>query len=227
MSFSSIKSENASRFTEVQVYLNYITSVEPLAPDLFVPIEVKIMRGLFYVHLYAAIEKSVNELVQITIMLINSKRVQNNHYTLVFNTISKMDKIKAINDCGSQNTLNKSIELFNHIGSRNISDINETIFSNKLQNIWIRNVEEIILVFGINNLHIEPRERATIDEVVDKRNAVAHGRESATYVGERHRVEVLRDKLDISQNFIAKLIDAFEYFYENKNYLKPAVKKKY
>ena len=227
MSFISIKSENAVRFNEVQVYLNYITSIEPPISTPVVPLEVKIMRGLFYVHLYAAIEKSVNEVVQVTIMLINSKRVQSNHYNLVFNTISKMDKIKAINDCGSQNTLSKSIDLFSHMSSRNVHNINETIFSNKLQNIWVKNVEEVILAFGISNFHIEPRERATIDEIVDKRNAVAHGRESATYIGERHRVDVLRDKLAISQNFVAKLIDAFECFYENKIYLKPVVRRKY
>jgi len=227
MSFNTIKSENASRFSEVQVYLNYITSVEPAVTDSIIPLEVKIMRGLFYVHLYAAIEKAINEIVQRTIMMINSKRVQNNHYALVFNAISKIDRIKAINDCGSNNLFNKSIDLFSDMNNKSITEINETVFSNKLQNVKIKNIEEVVLAFGITKLCIEQRERATINEIVDKRNAVAHGRETATYTGERHRAEVLRVKLDISQNFIAKVIDVFEDFYESKSYLKPVIRKNY
>ncbi len=227
MSFAAVKTTTTSRFNEVQIFLNFITSEEPNNPTEVTPADVKIMRGLFYVHLYAAIENSINELVEKSLLLINSKQVKNNHYTLIFNTISVMDKLQSLKDCSHKNFTNRSIALMHEIGSRNIRGINETAFSNQLQNIWISTVIEVYSAFGIGNPSFDPRVRATIDEIVDKRNAVAHGRESAQSIGERHRTDVLRQKLSTAQNFITQVIDDFESFYDEKRYLKPVMKKYY
>lgn len=227
MSFASIKSLNTSRFNEVQVFLNYITSQEPMNFTDPTPAEVKIMRGLFYVHLYAALEKSMNEVVEKTLILIDSKGVKNNHYTLAFNTISVMDKIQALKDCGYKKVVNRSIQLFQEVGSRNVTSLNETLFSRKLQNVWIETIEEIIAAFGMQALNLTPRTRATIDEIVGKRNAVAHGGESASYVGERHRANILRAKFQIAQDFMIEVINHFEDYYDNKKYLKPVMKRHY
>ncbi len=227
MSFAAVKTTTSSRFNEVQIFLNFITSEEPNNPTEVTPADVKIMRGLFYVHLYAAIENSINELVEKSLLLINSKQVKNNHYTLIFNTISVIDKLQSLKDCGHKNFTNRSVALMHEIGSRNIRGLNETAFSNQLQNIWMSTVMEVYSAFGISNPNFEPRVRATIDEIVDKRNAVAHGRESAQSIGERHRADVLRQKLSTAQNFITQVIDDFESFYDEKRYLKAVMKKYY
>lgn len=227
MSFTNVKSLTSTRFSEVQLFLNYIKSQEPGNPTDPTPIEVKIMRGLFYVHLYSTLEKSINEVVQKTLLLINAQNVKNNHFTLAFNTISVLDKLKSLKDCSHKNFVDKSVQLFDEVGSRNIRTINETAFSNNLQNVWMNTIEEILSAFGIKNIEIQARQKATIDEIVDKRNAVAHGRESASYVGERHRTDILRTKLDIAQNFTIQIIDTFDEYIENKKYLKPITKKYY
>lgn len=227
MSFTTLKNQNSARFNEVQMFLNYITSQEPSVPTDPTPAEVKIMRGLFYVHLYAALEKSTNEIVQKSLLLISAKSVKNNHYTLAFNTISVMDKIQALKDCGYKKVVERSVQLFQEVGTRNVRPLNETIFSKKLQNVWIETIEEIIAAFGMTELTLTPRDRATINEIVDKRNAVAHGGESASYVGERHRAAVLRTKLQVAQDFMILVIDKFEDYYDNKKYLKPVMKKYY
>jgi len=227
MSYVVVRNQNSSRFNEVQVFLNYITSIEPILPTDPTPAEVKIMRGLFHVHLYAALEKSINEVVQRSILLINSKAVKNNHYTLAFNTISVMDKVQSLKDCGYKKVVERTVDLFAEVSSRNVRSLNETIFSKRLQNVWIETIEETIAAFGMRPLILTARERATINEIVDKRNAVAHGGESASFVGERQRTTVLRVKLQIAQDFMIKILDHFEDFYNNKYYLKPVMKKHY
>lgn len=227
MSFTIIKNQNSSRFSEVQLLLNYITSLEPTLPTDVTPSEVKILRGLFYVHLYAAIEKSMNDVVQKSILLINSKNIKNNHYTLAFNTISVFDKIQSLKECGYKKVIERSVQLFAEVSSNNVRTLNETTFSKRLQNVWIDTIEEVMFAFGMPKLVLTARERATIDEIVDKRNSVAHGGESASFVGERHRTEVLRVKLQIAQNFTINVIDRFEEYYDNKKYLKPVMKKHY
>ena len=161
MTFDSIRRKNNSRFNEVQVYLNFITSLEPQSPQGTTSNEVKIMRGLFYVHLYAVIEKSVNEMVETTISIINSSRVQSNHFTLEFNTIAKINKIQAIKDCSNKKMLIKSADLFEEINSTRVVEINETSFSMKLQNIWADTIEEILTSFGIKNFRLETEEKGS------------------------------------------------------------------
>lgn len=227
MSFDNVRNITSSMFNEAQVFLNFITSQEPEGPMDPTPSEVKIMRGLFYVHTYSAIEKAINELVQRTLLLINSNQVKNNHFTLAFNTISVIDKLQSIRNCSSRNFTNNSISLFQEVGSKSVRQINETVFSYQLQNVWVSTIEEVFGAFGMEIPEIGPREKATINEIVDKRNAVAHGRESASFVGERHRANILREKLQIAHNFTIMMIDEFEDYYENKKFLKPIMKKYY
>ncbi len=227
MSYRHIKDNSRSWFNEVQVFLNFITQQEPKDPTHVTPSEVKIMRGLFYVHLYSALEKTINKAVEHTLLSINSANVKNKHYTLAFNAISVLAELKSLKDCGYKNFTKKSIDLFTAVNSTEIKSINETTFSNNLQNIWFSTVNEIRCAFGMSTLNIDARMRTTVDEVVEKRNAVAHGRETASVIGERQKTEVLREKLTLIQSFANLIIDDFEDFYNNKKFLKPPMKKHY
>ena len=227
MSFINVKNNARSRFTENQLYLNYITSLEPRDVTGSASIEVNIMKGLFYVHLYSSLEKTVNELIENTLMHISSKSIKNKHYNLPFNSISLVDKLKSFKACGYSNFFEKAYEIFNEVSSSNISPINETVFASNLQNVWTRTIEEISNSFGINGFTASPRTKATIDEIVEKRNAVAHGRESARIVGERFRTDVLRIKMETIIDFCNYLIDLFESYYSNKDFLKPTAKRHY
>ena len=61
MPLSTVKNRSRERFNEVLLNLAFIESIEPSAEP---PIHVKIQRGLYYVHLYSALEKVVNETVE-------------------------------------------------------------------------------------------------------------------------------------------------------------------
>lgn len=227
MNFNVVRNNTRSRFLENQIFLNYITSLEPRIITDPVPIEVNMMKGLFYVHLYSSLEKSINELIENTLIHISSKSVQYNHFAIPFNSISLVDKLKSFKDCGHSNFFNKAFEIFNEISSSDICTLNESIFANNLQNVWTKTIEEICHSFGIKTFVITPRIKATIDEIVEKRNAVAHGRESAKIAGERFRTDILRNKMEIIVDFCNYLIDLFETYYSKKDYLKPTAKRYY
>ncbi len=227
MSFTIVRNSARARFGEVQIYLNHISSLEPKKVTDQISLELKIMKGLFQVHLYSAFEKTINELIENTLIYIGSNSVETIHYNIPFNTISLVNKLKSFKACGHKNFFEKAIEIFTEMNSTNITSISETTFSQSLQNVWIETIEEVIKSFGINGFRIEPRIRTTINELVEKRNAVAHGRESASSVGERFRTDVLRNKMEIVINFSYILIDLFENYYKNKQFLKGHAKKHY
>ncbi len=227
MSFTIVRNNSRARFGEVQLFLNHLTALEPNIPTDPISTELKIMKGLYHVHLYAALEKTLNELIENTLTYIASHNIQNLHYSTPFNTISLINRLKAFKDCGYKYFFEKAVEIFSEMTSSNIGAVSESAFSTALQNVWTETIEEVLRSFGIHNHFIEPRLRYTINEIVEKRNAVAHGRESATVIGERFRTDILRVKTDLIMNFSFELIDLFEDYYITKSFLKRHFKNRY
>lgn len=227
MPYSAVKQRMLSRFNEVQIYLNYISSVEPENPIESPSRELKIQRGLFYVHLYAAFEKSINDIIETTLILISSKSVKAIHYSSGFSVVAFSNKLRALKDSGHKNFFNKSIDIFEEARSTNVTHFNEVVFSTSLQNVWVKTIDEVYRSLGMKGFKPIAMERATIDEIVEKRNAVAHGRESPSVAGERHRSDVLRQKYNVIYEISIRIIDDMETYYFSKAYLKPVAKKYY
>lgn len=227
MSFILVRSNTRNRLNENLQFLNYISAHEPTNPRDSVMLEVNIMKGLFYVHLYSSLERTINELIEYTIVLINAKSIKVKHYNSSFSTIVLFDKLQSFKQSGHKNFFAKAHEIFIETNSPNSTNLNETIFSSNLQNVWYKTIEEISLCFGIDSLNTSPRVRATINEIVDKRNAVAHGRENAADVGGRFRSSEIRIKYDEISNFAYQLIDLYDDYFNHKNYLKPSARRLY
>ncbi|MFG0397931.1 MAE_28990/MAE_18760 family HEPN-like nuclease [Pseudomonas sp. zjy_11] len=220
MSYEGVKQLSRERLTEVQQLLNHIASLEPEDATTPHPPEVKILRGFFYVHLYAALEKSINEAVQLTLRLIASHSAPANHYELGFGSITSRGRLQAFKACSYKNYHDNALAIFSNLASTDKANIDETQFSDTLMNVWTNSILEVLQSFGIAFV-VAPRTRATIDELVENRNKVAHGRESALIVGERHRSSVLRDKFTITTNMIDSVINNLESFYNNRSFIKP------
>jgi hypothetical protein len=220
MILESIRAKSSNRFTEVLAYLNFITSLEPQDPRDSDPMEVKILRGLFYVHLYAALEKTVNDLIQQILLLIESDQPKNKHLILPFNVISMYRNWMSLRDVGFDKCFTKAFDLFCGVESEEIADISETIFSYRLQNVWAETLDEVLSAFGVEDFIITPRDRTAINEVVEKRNAVAHGRESAVDIGERFRSDRLRERLFTVETVCSALIDHMQLFFEGKKFIR-------
>lgn len=130
-------------------------------------------------------------------------------------------------DVSHGKVINNSIDLFIKTGSNDVIKLNETTFSNSLQNIWIKTLEESLRALGIESPNLEISEKVTVNEIVDKRNAVAHGRDSAAAIGEKFRADVLRKKMDTITTVTQKIIDVTELNFTNKKYIKPPYKRLY
>lgn len=227
MSFSSAISKAGERFNEVQVLLGAIQSLEPRNVIDPASLELKIMKGLFFVHLYAAFEKTINEVVETTLSLISAHNIKNNHLSPSLLSVVFLSDLKSIKDGSHSKILIKSSEMFVESSLANVVPINETIFSGHLQNVWTKTIYEISVILGMKNFSFDSRIKTTIDEIVDKRNAVAHGRDSASSVGERYRVIDLREKMEIVSSATQQFIAAVDDHYNHKKYIKPSLRRHY
>lgn len=218
MPFNTVRSNAREMFNEVFINLSFIESNER---SNAASIEVKILRGLFHVHLYSALEKVINETIEQTILLISRQEVKNKHYKKIFNTISLNSKMQAFKQCSSKKYFQKATEVFESLESEKYLKLNNTALAENLQNIWHTTLQEAINSFGASPIDFSPRTILTINEIVEKRNSVAHGRETPVSVGERHRAKVLREKAQEIQIVVEKFILVFEDYIHNKEYISP------
>lgn len=228
MSFDSTRALAAERLNEALVYLNHIQTCEPPPPQPG-SLELKIMKGLFIVHLYGALEKITTEALQLLLRKICSIQPKNSDVALPFNVISMSKKWKSVKDSGYKDIFPRMTEFFLSIESQNFHGIEETLFADRLQNIWAKTFEDILGALGMTNgeFRLTASEIALIDELVDKRNAVAHGRESAASVGEKYQCEDLRRKHAHVLVLINNFIEQLDLYFQNRSFIQPALRAHY
>ena len=149
------------------------------------------------------------------------------HYRLPFHNIASHSRMQAFKDCGYKSFFKKSMDIFSKIDDGEVCELNETMFSNNLQNVWTSTVDEVMRAFGIKGFSREPRIVGMINSLVENRNAVAHGRETAAAVGERHSVEHLRTLHAVTSQTAAEIVEEFQSYVDAMGFLKPYFKKRY
>jgi hypothetical protein len=220
MPYSFLKSEVSSRFLEVGHLLNSIKSIEDSNPAPAIPpIEYRILKGLLYVHLYACIEFAINKSVVHTLTIIRSKNVRYHHFENKFYTVALFSNLQSIRDCNPKFFLDKSADLFINTESIDTSSFDETLLVQYLQNIWGKSFNQITKTLGASVFAISPRDISIFDEIVENRNKVAHGRDSAVNIGASPRYSDLKSKYDTVNDVISRYIDHLESFCSNNEFI--------
>lgn len=228
MSYSIVRTEVLSRFLEVNHLLNVIKSMEDaiIAPAP-APLEYKIFKGFFYVHLYAGIEFSVNELVITTLTLAKSKNILYHHIENKFYTIALSSNLDSLRSSSSKSFLDKSADLFLAIESSDISNFDETLVSKYLQNVWGKTFNQVSKTLGMNIFTITGREMYVFDQIVGNRNKLAHGRDTAEDIGSSPNYQDLKNMYDLAFDVITRYIGHFENYYANKEFIKVSERANY
>jgi len=231
MTFASSRLIATERLTEVLIYLNHVTACEP-NPNVIatgsghiptvnpiVPAHVNVMKGLFFVQLYGALEKSTSHASQLLLSKIHALAPKNEHVIVQFNVVSMARKWKSIKDTGHGKAFVQMTNFFASLESPDYFGIDDTLFSSSLQNVWAKTLEDLFACLGMPN-PLSTSEGALVDELVDKRNAVAHGRETASEIGQRYTTSDLRKRLQDVQTLIFKLIDRLEAYFDAREFVK-------
>lgn len=219
--FTSEKRNATNRLTEVRQLLETIKALESPALPPVDSTEVLILRGLFYVHLYATLEHSVNEVVQRLLHAITGIKIKIAHFEPVFLNVTLDPEFSSLSQSGEKNRWSKRIAFLRRQYSVDEAILSESVFSHYLQNIWKENLVQIFECFLINEPIVpDPALSPYIDEIVNKRNAVAHGRESPVRVGAGTRSSDLHIRLDAVSRIITHLIECFEKHLTELNFIR-------
>lgn len=216
--FEDIISISTSRLIEVKGILDHIKDNAPDAPIPF-PSSLTTMKGLFYIHIYGAFEYTVTATVQRTINLLNQTNVKIKDckpilYSLILN--SECDSLYN----ATSSKWNKRRDLFNKIEGNSEISISSDLFPTDGKNIRYAQLESIWTTFGIElPILNESSIGGRIKDIVDNRNAIAHGNSSASDIGSRVSLSDLYRRYDEISGYCSYIINVFENYMNDRKYV--------
>lgn len=217
--FSDLKRDSASKLVEVREFLDLTNSLIPV-PPLPTPNSVLSAKGFFYVHIYGVFEYTVTTAVEKAITYINAENVAINDLKPLILSMVLNPECDSITSTNSRNW-KRRWSLFEKIRDNGISEIATEILPTDGKNIRYVQLESIWTTFCIdepilNSLSIGGR----IKDIVDNRNAIAHGNFNPSEIGSRVSISELYSRHNEMSNYCSYLIQVFEDYITNKNYLK-------
>lgn len=215
-----VRRQTSQRILEVRQTLTVIRSLEssdPLKPD---PPEAISLRGLFYVHLYAAFEYAVTNAIQALLVQVSHLQVDLRHLEHLFHAVALDADFTSVGTVKGDKKWLRRRELLSRQLSTDKCAPNDSAFSMYLQNIWYATLEDVFLALCISGPVLpDPGLRGYIDEIVGKRNEVSHGRESAGHVGSGTRSPDLAIRLDAIIRVVDHIFASLEAHVVNREFI--------
>jgi hypothetical protein len=222
----AISGDISSRFREVQVLLNAVQSLDdPQLSESRQPLHqdyIRILRGLFFVHLYGAFESSFNLIVGDACAQINLLQIPHCDLSSTLFSMALDPQFRALRDAPDRRKWEMRNALVERFRCQDAVEIPEGVFGIELQNVWCATIQQIFNVFSISEPVVpESRFRNYVDEVVEKRNAIAHGRESPSTVGRRFVTSELLQRYDALYGTAVHISRVFQDFIESRGFIHP------
>jgi hypothetical protein len=172
--------------------------------------------------LYAAFEYSIDQSFIRLAQYISSKGVAQKHIQTPIFSVGLDDEFKALADLKSlEKGLRKRIEAMTLARDTSPVSIRDSVLSQGLQSAASSMIALAFDAYGISEPYLfNPTAKGYIDEVVERRHAVAHGRESPITVGVR-KVAELRVRYDSLYNQSIYVIEVINKFCIEKKYVLP------
>jgi hypothetical protein len=178
--FGPLRSDIEVRFLEVE---SFFTATKDFSGDLAAT-----AKGLVFVHLYAAYEFTVKSVVQTAIDSINAHGHKMKEIKPSLMALYLDRELTSLRDAGRRNLWNTRLHLFQRVFCDDkIALANNTGPPSDGSHYRHTHLIMIFNVFGIARLPARRRAHLhRIDEIVDHRNQIAHGNETAAEVGRRY-----------------------------------------
>jgi hypothetical protein len=211
------------RLAEAQRTLALVKKLESSAVSDRDPVSAEnaaILRGLFYVHLYGVFEYSITLSVQVLLQEITKVAVPFYGFEHMLHAVILDDHFRSLADPNLKLRWKKRRELLGKQISVDSCSLNDTVFQDQLQNIWYQTLHSIFEYLCIpQNAVPEDRMRGYIDEIVDNRNSIAHGRQAAQGVGRRVTSTDLEERFGAVIKVIDHVLAAFDEYLETRQFV--------
>lgn len=215
---SAVSDASTRRLIEVRDYLRLIVAAQPttrsVKPDWIAA------KGLFFVHLYAAYEFTVTAAFRTTLQVLGSSGLTLATCHPAFLSVALDAELKAVVAAGSKRHWEKRRDLFQGIKSNTLVQLNDSILPTDSSHFRTGHLKCLWDTLCIKDPIVpRPLLLGRIEELVENRNCVAHGRESAAAIGGRYSVPDLRKRYDDVHEVCTYLLQVLGKYLQNKQYI--------
>lgn len=219
--------EVTKRLSEVRVLVEHIRALEE-APPASDSAEVRILRGLFYVHLYAALEFTVSRGVQRFLQSVSDMEIPPAHLEAGFLSVVLDPAFSAMRNVGEDKKWSGRLKLWKLQSSKDPHPVNGEPFGLYLQNVWIEKLDVLFECLGMSvQVTPDPAFRTYVDELVERRNGVAHGRFSAHGIGSARRSPELLIRFNAISDTCFHITDSLEQHFASRGVVRPRFRRAY
>jgi MAE_28990/MAE_18760-like HEPN len=217
---NEVAAASSARLVEVSLYLQFI---ERSSNPLYISKELTSAKGLFFVHLYGPYEFTVATTVRRTLDEINRSRPKISDCHPVVLSLALDCECRSLVDVGPDKIWDRRRTLFRRAYSADEVQFSETLMPTNGGNPKYEQLQSIWHTFCIQGPVVpRPKIIGRIEELVEHRNAIAHGRESPATIGGRFTLKELRERhTDISE-LCSHIVQTFESYLAHRQYLAKA-----
>lgn len=222
--------DSTNRILEVRTYLRMLISLlgPPIAPGGG-PLAVRIqalsregpaLKGLFFIHLYGAYEFTVTRMVEETLQVLNAQNLTVVDCKPALLGLILDPQCHALKDAGRDKVWMKRTEMFNLVNSNLPVNIPISVFPTSGRNLSCSELDSIWAVFGLAGSPLpHPRITTRIQEVISKRNEIAHGENTPAQIGRRYSLNDLTLILNDMDLLCTHLIQSFSSYLTRSEFL--------
>ena len=204
--FPALKCEIEARFDDI---IQFFESTKTLQEN-----HVAVAKGLMFVQIYAVYEYTINKTVSEAIESIKTHNHEMNNILPSLLALFLDPELRSFRDAQRKNEWHVRIKLFERIFSKNKMDLSsDTNPPDDGSHYRYSHLVLIFKVFGIKRIPV-PRRRheRRISEVVDHRNAIAHGRETPQDIGRRYTRSEIRKAIHQIRSVCMLWVRVFESY---------------
>jgi hypothetical protein len=183
--FDPLKNEIIARYSAVELFFK---DTQHFRGD-----SAQIAKGIAFVQIYAVYEYTVVSVFRTALDGIMKHRIATTDLTPTLLAIFLDPEIQSVQDSSATSKWQSRFRLFEKVCSKKPASVGNTVFpkdGSHFRNTQLRLLFEIL---GIKRFPVQRRRHlGRIDEVVNNRNSIAHGGETAEDVGRRYsRADIL------------------------------------
>lgn len=178
-------------------------------------LEAAACKGLTFVSLYGVYEYAIHSAVQAVLAAVRSDQLcprdlHHRSLTLILNP-----GFSSASSAGRARMWRQRLDLVASLESTNsMHSLDDTLFPSDGSHYRVAQIETIWAVFGITVPVVpEPRLRGRIEELVENRNAIAHGRLTAEEVGRRYSTSEIEKRIEDIEKITVYVVTEMETHY--------------
>ena len=164
------------------------------------------LKGLVFVQIYAIHEYTVLKVVQYgsDAIMAHSHCYSNLRPSLL--ALFLDPQLAALRDCGPNNIWARRLDLLDLAVSNKVPSLPQAPLPSDGNHFRHAHLNLILRVFGIDGTVAVRRQEFRIDEVVNNRNSISHGGETAAEVGRRYSHREIHELVEIMREVCLRLI---------------------